>query len=176
MRKYAQELESRVAFLRQALADSGASGFVFNNSGGKDCALTGILCKKACGNTVGLCLPCHARRNFGEDLQDALALSERFGIEARQVDLTQARAALESRFNAVVGDRKFVHDFVRQGVLGEFEKALARLEVREDTLDRPGLLREDPVLQARVLGLMFISICSRRTKPQRSLSDVAGST
>lgn len=94
MRKYAQELESRVAFLRQALADSGASGFVFNNSGGKDCALTGILCKKACGNTVGLCLPCHARRNFGEDLQDALALSERFGIEARQVDLTQARAAL----------------------------------------------------------------------------------
>ena len=30
--------------------------------------------------------------------------------------------------------------------------------------------------QARVLGLMFISICSRRTKPQRSLSDVAGST
>ena len=37
----------------------------------------------------------------------------------------QARAALESRFNAVVGDRKFVHDFVRQGVLGEFEKALA---------------------------------------------------
>ena len=31
----------------------------------------------------------------------------------------------ESRFNAVVGERKFVHDFVRQGVLSEFEKALA---------------------------------------------------
>ena len=37
----------------------------------------------------------------------------------------QAHAALESRFNAVVGERKFVHDFVRQGVLNEFEKALA---------------------------------------------------
>ncbi len=34
-------------------------------------------------------------------------------------------------------------------------EALARLEVREDTLDRPGLLREDPVLQARVLGLLL---------------------
>lgn len=37
----------------------------------------------------------------------------------------QARAAVEARFNAAVGDRQFVHEFVRRGVLGEFGKALA---------------------------------------------------
>lgn len=37
----------------------------------------------------------------------------------------QARQALENRFNAVVGERTFVHELVRQGVLDAFEKALA---------------------------------------------------
>lgn len=37
----------------------------------------------------------------------------------------QLRAAIEARFNAQVGDRAFIHDFVRKGVLDEFEKALA---------------------------------------------------
>lgn len=37
----------------------------------------------------------------------------------------QLRAAIEARFNAVVGDRTFLHDFVRKGVMDEFERALA---------------------------------------------------
>lgn len=40
-------------------------------------------------------------------------------------DAAQARAAVEARFNSAVGERKFVHEFVRNGVLGEFEKALS---------------------------------------------------
>lgn len=36
----------------------------------------------------------------------------------------KALKALESRFNATTGDRTFVHDYVRQGVMSEFEKAL----------------------------------------------------
>jgi hypothetical protein len=36
-----------------------------------------------------------------------------------------ARREVEERFNAVAGERKFVHDFVRKGVVGEFEAALA---------------------------------------------------
>lgn len=38
---------------------------------------------------------------------------------------TQQRAVVEGRFDAVVGDRKFLHDFVRKGVLGEFDKSLS---------------------------------------------------
>ena len=58
MRNYEQELENRVAFIRQLLKESGCEGIVYGNSGGKDSALVGILCKKACGNTVGILLPC----------------------------------------------------------------------------------------------------------------------
>lgn len=36
-----------------------------------------------------------------------------------------ARAELEERFNAVTGDRKFIHEFVRKGVMEDFGKALA---------------------------------------------------
>ena len=57
MRDYKQEYENRVAFIRQLLADSGAKGIVFGNSGGKDSALVGILCKAACDNTVGIIMP-----------------------------------------------------------------------------------------------------------------------
>lgn len=53
MRDYAVELEKRVAFIQDVLSKSGAKGIVFGNSGGKDSALVGILCKKACDNTVG---------------------------------------------------------------------------------------------------------------------------
>ena len=49
MRNYEQELENRVAFIRQLLKESGCEGIVYGNSGGKDSALVGILCKKACG-------------------------------------------------------------------------------------------------------------------------------
>ena len=44
-RDYAKELEARVAFIQSQLRDSGARGIVFGNSGGKDSALVGILCK-----------------------------------------------------------------------------------------------------------------------------------
>lgn len=49
---------------------------------------------------------------------------------ARQAAETaaQLRQAVESRFNAAVGERAFLHDFVRKGVLDEFEKALAAPE------------------------------------------------
>ncbi len=94
MRDYNHELTERVSFLQNALKASGASGFVFGNSGGKDSALAGILCKKACENTVGIALPCHSKRNFGEDLADARAVAGQFHIETRTVDLTAARDAL----------------------------------------------------------------------------------
>ena len=94
MRNYEQELKNRVAFLQKALRESGAKGFVYGNSGGKDSALVGILCKKACDNTLGIILPCQSSRNFGEDRDHGRLVAQQFGIEQREVDLSGVKAAL----------------------------------------------------------------------------------
>ena len=93
MRDYAKEYEKRVAFIRELVEKSHVRGIVFGNSGGKDSALVGILCKAACENTVGVLMPCASKRNYGEDAEDGRALAETFGIESRLVDLTPVREA-----------------------------------------------------------------------------------
>lgn len=93
MRDYKEEFEKRVAYIRRKLEEARADGVVFGNSGGKDSALVGILCKAACDNTLGLIMPCASKRNYGQDRDDGNALAERFGIETRTVDLTPVREA-----------------------------------------------------------------------------------
>lgn len=62
--------------------------------------------------------------------------------EARKA--AQAHTELESRFNTVAGQRKFVHELVRQSVLSEFEKAVADRanEGKSDTAIFDGLTRD----------------------------------
>ena len=88
MRNYAEETEKRVQFIRQAVADAHADGILFGNSGGKDSALVGILCKMACENTEGIILPCSSKRNFTIDKDDGMEVAEQFGIKTRVIDLT----------------------------------------------------------------------------------------
>ena len=94
MRDYQKEFEGRVAWIRALVESAHASGIVFGNSGGKDSALVGILCKAACGNTVGVLLPCGSARSYGADADDGRALAEAYGIETRRVDLGQTREKL----------------------------------------------------------------------------------
>ena len=94
MRDYKLELEARVKWIQERLEDAHCSGIVYGNSGGKDSALVGILCKKACDNTVGIILPCASKRNFGEDMKDGLEVAEQFSIETRTIDLTETRQTL----------------------------------------------------------------------------------
>ena len=93
MRNYQEEFEKRVAYIRAKLSEAHADGIVFGNSGGKDSALVGILCKAACDNTLGVIMPCASSRNYGQDRDDGNALAEQFGIETRSVDLTAVREA-----------------------------------------------------------------------------------
>ncbi len=95
MRDYQKELDGRVAYIRDLVEKSHAQGIVFGNSGGKDSALVGILCKAACENTVGIILPCASKRNFGSDMDDGNALAEQYGIETRTLDLTPIRETAE---------------------------------------------------------------------------------
>ena len=101
MRDYKQEYENRVAFIRQLLADSGAKGIVFGNSGGKDSALVGILCKAACENTVGVIMPCSSRRNYELDADDGRVLAEQYGIETRVLDLTPIKETMLKQLASV---------------------------------------------------------------------------
>ena len=94
MKDYEIEFEKRVAFIRSLVTEAHVDGIVFGNSGGKDCALVGILCKAACENTVGVLMPCASSQNYGQDTDDGLAVAEQFGIETRRVDLTAVREAM----------------------------------------------------------------------------------
>ena len=94
MRNYENELASRVAFIREVLSSAGADGIVYGNSGGKDSALVGILCKRACENTLGLIMPCGIIRNYVADKPDAETLAKHYGITTRTVDLSGTRNAL----------------------------------------------------------------------------------
>ena len=88
-RDYALEAEARVCFIQETLASAKAKGIVFANSGGKDCALVGILCKKACENTISLVLPYGIKRSYNEDKEDALKFAEHFDILTRVIDLKE---------------------------------------------------------------------------------------
>jgi len=84
---YEKEIKNRVAFIKKNLESAGMNKVVFANSGGKDCTLTGILCKLACEDTLGLILPCDTKKNYTEAITDAEQISRQFGIESRTVDL-----------------------------------------------------------------------------------------
>jgi len=100
MRDYQAEFDRRVEYIRAKLREAHAGGIVFGNSGGKDSALVGILCKAACDNTLGVIMPCASRVNYGQDKDDGNALAEKFHIETRTVDLTAVR---ETELKALEG-------------------------------------------------------------------------
>ncbi|GBU24862.1 NAD+ synthetase [Fibrobacteria bacterium R8-3-H12] len=94
MRNYEIETKQRIEFIRNLIKSAGASGVVYGNSGGKDSALVGILCKMACSDTVGIIMPCGSKRNYEIDKTDAIALAKQFDITVRLVDLSVVKNEL----------------------------------------------------------------------------------
>jgi NAD+ synthase len=91
VKNYELEIKQRVEFIRGIVEAAGADGIVYGNSGGKDSALVGILCKRACDNTVGLIMPCSSKRNYETDKDDAERIAEQFGIAVQVIDLSGAK-------------------------------------------------------------------------------------
>jgi len=100
---YAEEARKRAEWIRETVAEAGAKGVIFGNSGGKDSALVAILCKMAAQaaardggrlDVLGVMMPCGSKVNYGTDLEHAKALAQAFAIENITVDLTPARDAL----------------------------------------------------------------------------------
>ena len=94
-RDYAVELANRIKWIKKIIDEAGAKGAVFGNSGGKDSALVGILCKKAGVETLGVIMPCQSKTNYGLDKEHALLLSGAFDIPTIQIDLTKAKDELQ---------------------------------------------------------------------------------
>ncbi len=88
------DIDKRIDFIRSVLAEANVQGVVFGNSGGKDSALVGILCKMACEDTLGVIMPCNSIRNYNQDKNDAQVLAQQFNIATKIVDLTQVRQSL----------------------------------------------------------------------------------
>lgn len=101
MRNYEEEFKVRVEFIKNIVSQSHANGIIFGNSGGKDCALVGILCKAACDNTVGVIMPCTSKRNFGMDKDDGMEVANKFNIETRIVDLTAQKDLMMETLESV---------------------------------------------------------------------------
>jgi len=105
MRNYKEELEARISFIQGILKESGAKGIVYGNSGGKDSALVGILCRKASSQVTGVIMPCQSQRNYNEDLQDALAVARQYDIQSLTVDLTGVKSAMLEALEAGTKDQ-----------------------------------------------------------------------
>jgi len=94
MRDYKVEAEKRADWIREIVGDAGAKGVIFGNSGGKDSALVGILCKMATDDILGIIMPCGSKANYGTDLEHAEILARTFGINSAVVDLTPCKEIL----------------------------------------------------------------------------------
>lgn len=101
MRDYKSELEKRVKFIQEVVKKADAKGIVYGNSGGKDSTLVGILCKKACENTIGVIMPCSSKQNYSQDREDALLVAKQFNIETREIDLKSIKELFVQKLEAV---------------------------------------------------------------------------
>ncbi len=102
LRDWEAERAARVAWIRAIL---GNAGVIYGNSGGKDAALVGILCRQATENVFGVIMPCESARNFAEDRDHALLLAEKYGIPTLEVDLTDVKRAFLAVTEPVMAQR-----------------------------------------------------------------------
>jgi len=101
MRNYQQETDNRVKFIKELVAFANVDGIIFANSGGKDAALVGILCKMACDNTLGVSLPCNTSQNYKSDIDDALLFSKQYNIDHKTVSLSSTFKELTHAVSAI---------------------------------------------------------------------------
>lgn len=100
MKDYKTETKNRVDWIKRTLIQTGAKGIIFGNSGGKDSALVGILCKMATDEVLGVIMPCGSKQNYTSDKDDAVKLADKFGINAMTIDLTDTREKLLEQLTA----------------------------------------------------------------------------
>lgn len=99
-----KEVENRVNWIREILANAHSNGIVIGNSGGKDCTLVEILSKMATDNVLSVIMPCESKRNYKIDRDHALLVADKYGIKTIEVDITEAKLALKSALVPIIGE------------------------------------------------------------------------
>jgi len=102
MKNIQADIDKRVEFIKSILTDSNSQGIVYGNSGGKDSALVGILCKMATENVLGVMMPCGSKRNYIEDIDDAMEVANEFNIETITVDLSDIKNSLIGKIDNTI--------------------------------------------------------------------------
>ena len=97
MRDYSKEFADRVQYIRSLVETSGVDGIVFGNSGGKDSALVGILCKFACENTVGIMIPC-ATNAAVNNIAPRLRMTTLYAVAASEYRLVAGTGNRSERY------------------------------------------------------------------------------
>lgn len=88
-----KEVELRSQWIKKIVTNASAKGVVFGNSGGKDCALAGILAKLSGVDVLSVLMPCEAVRNYTVDTFDAIVFANHYNIPYITVDITPIKKA-----------------------------------------------------------------------------------
>ena len=100
-----KEANNIINFIKDYYKKNNLKGAVLGISGGKDSAVVAaILCKAiGCENVLGVTLPCHSKK---EDKSDAKLISDKYGFELINIDLTKTYD-------------KFIYEINKIGVFSE---------------------------------------------------------
>lgn len=92
-----RETENIVNFIKDYYEKNRLGGAILGISGGKDSGVVAGLLVRALGkeNVIGVTMPCHSKE---EDRKDALLVSEHFGFEMINFDLTETFDVFKSEF------------------------------------------------------------------------------
>lgn len=89
-----RETDNVIKFIRNYYKENNLKGAVIGISGGKDSAVVSALFTKALGkeNVLGVTMPCHSNK---EDKSDAKLISDYYGFELVNIDITSTFDALK---------------------------------------------------------------------------------
>jgi len=95
-----KETEKIIEFIREYYKEHNLGGAILGISGGKDSAVVAALMCEAigCENVVGLTLPCHSKKI---DKSDAYIISEHYGFQMYDFDLTNVFDAFKKEFELI---------------------------------------------------------------------------
>ena len=93
-----KEVNNIITFIKKYFKENNLKGVIIGISGGKDSAVVSALFTASLGkeNVVGVTLPCHSKE---EDRKDALLVSEKYGFELINLDLTSSYDSLLKEVN-----------------------------------------------------------------------------
>ena len=95
-----QETEKVISFIRDYYKQYNLGGAVIGISGGKDSAVVAAIMVEALGaqNVLGVWMPCHSK---AEDKLDAKAISDFYGFNIIDYDLTEVYDTFKSKLSSV---------------------------------------------------------------------------